>query len=236
MVAYPLARQGGTARRVLAPVVVGALAVTTTSALRPWGRRRAAIAAGVVTVATAAVERIGTATGVPFGKYGYTDRLQPSIAGVPVAVPLAWWATAAPARDAAHAALGRRSTPARRVALGAVALTAWDLFLDPQMVAEDFWRWRRVGRYRGIPLTNFAGWLVTSAAVMAFLEWALPPQERAEPALVVEYAGMAAMETVGFAAFFRDPLVAAVGGAAMLPIAATAVARVIADDRRAGDG
>ena len=31
---------------------------------------------------------------------------------------------------------------------------------------------------------------------------------------------MGVMETVGFAAFFRDRLVAAVGGAAMLPIAA----------------
>ena len=43
--------------------------------------------------------------------------------------------------------------------------------------------------------------------------------------LVAEYAGMGVMETVGFAAFFRDRLVAAVGGAAMLPIAALAAAR-----------
>ena len=35
---------------------------------------------------------------------------------------------------------------------------------------------------------------------------------------------MAVMETVGFAAFFGDRLVAVVGGAAMLPIAAGAVA------------
>jgi len=46
-------------------------------------------------------------------------------------------------------------------------------------------------------------------------------------ALVAEYATMAAMETVGFAAFFGDRTVAAVGGAAMLPIAVTAVRRRI---------
>jgi hypothetical protein len=34
------------------------------------------------------------------------------------------------------------------------------------------------------------------------------------------------METVGFAAFFDDPLVAAVGGGAMVPIAAVATRRV----------
>ena len=33
---------------------------------------------------------------------------------------------------------------------------------------------------------------------------------------------MAVMETVGFARYFRDPVVAVVGGAAMLPIAAAA--------------
>ena len=40
-----------------------------------------------------------------------------------------------------------RSAAARRRGgaspLGAVALTAWDLFLDPQMTAEGYWRWPR---------------------------------------------------------------------------------------------
>ena len=35
------------------------------------------------------------------------------------------------------------------VVLGAAALTAWDLFLDPQMTTEGYWRWARRGRYRG---------------------------------------------------------------------------------------
>ena len=59
--------------------------------------------------------------------------------------------------------------------LGAVALTAWDLFLDPQMIAEGYWRWARRGGYRGIPLSNYAGWLVTGVGVMAVLEAVLPP-------------------------------------------------------------
>ena len=49
------------------------------------------------------------------------------------------------------------------------------------------------------------------------------PTGDADAALVGEYAAVGAMETVGFAAFFRDRLVAAVGGAAMLPLAAAAV-------------
>jgi putative membrane protein len=231
MIAFPLARPGGELRRHLSGAVVVGLATTTTSATAGrWGWARAALGAAVVGVTTAAVERVGTSTGVPFGRYRYTGRLQPEVAGVPVIVPLAWWSMAVPAREAAHGALGRWSTPARRIALGAVALTAWDLFLDPQMTAEGFWRWSR-GGYRGIPWTNYAGWLVTSGAVMAALERLLPPAEP-DRALVGEYAVMGVMETVGFAAFFRDRLVAAVGGVAMLPIAAAAVATVV----RSGDG
>jgi uncharacterized membrane protein len=229
MIAYPLARRRGSARRVLSNVVVGGLAATTTAgAVARWGPGRSALAASVVAIGTTAVEAVGTATGVPFGRYAYTGRLQPAVAGVPAAVPLAWWAMALPAREAAHAALDDRSTPARRVALGAAALAAWDLFLDPQMTAEGFWHWPGGGRYRGIPASNFVGWLLTGVAVMTVLERALPPAApRGGAGLVGEYAGMAAMETVGFGAFFGDRLVAAVGGAAMLPLAALAVTRLV---------
>jgi putative membrane protein len=229
MVAFPLAERGSAARRLISDAVVLGLAVTTTIAGgRRWGWLGVLRAATAITAGTLAVERVGTATGVPFGRYEYTGRLRPAVAGVPAAVPLAWWGMAVPAREVVHAALGRHSTGARRVTFGAVALAAWDLFLDPQMTGEDFWRWPGGGRYRGIPLTNFAGWVVTGAAVMAALEQLLPPR-RADPLLVGTYAGMAAMETLGFAAFFGDRLVAAVGGAAMLPIAAAGVTGIARD-------
>jgi hypothetical protein len=69
---------------------------------------------------------------------------------------------------------------------------------------------------------------------MALLDAWLPaadrdaPSESGDAALVGEYAFMAVMETIGFARFFRDPLVATVGGLGMLPIAGTAVARMVA--------
>ena len=225
MVAYPLGRPCGAGRRITSHVVVGALGATTAAAAgHRWGCGRAVMGAAVVSAATAVVERIGTTTGLPFGRYQYTGRLRPAVAGVPVIVPLAWWSMALPAREAAHAALGPRSTLAGRVVLGALALTAWDLFLDPQMTAEGYWRWRRGGAYRGVPLSNFAGWLLTGAGVTAALE-VLLPAVRPDRTLVGAYAAMGMMETVGFAAFFRDRVVAAAGGAAMLPIAALALVR-----------
>ena len=132
---------------------------------------------------------------------------------MPAVVPLAWFAMALPAREVAHAILGPQSGRASRAVVGSAALVAWDLFLDPQMVGEGYWEWARAGRYRGIPLSNFVGWFVTGIGVMAALEVLLPPGPDADTALVGEYAYVATMETLGFAAFFRDRVVAAVGGA-----------------------
>ena len=135
---------------------------------------------------------------------------------------------AVPARETAHAALGRHSNRITRALAGSAALTAWDLFLDPQMVGEGYWRWTRPGAYRGIPMSNFLGWFVTGVGIIALLDAVLPVADdpaEADGALVGQYAYMGVMETVGFARFFRDPVVATVGGLGMLPIAAAAIVR-----------
>ena len=230
MIATPLLPQRGRGRKFLSSVVVTGMFVTTTAnAVRRWGKVRAGGAAGATAVATGVVERVGTATGKPFGRYAYSAALQPQVAHVPVIVPLAWFGMGLPAREVAHAALGTKSTPATRVALGSVAMTAWDLFLDPQMVGEGYWGWMRRGVYRGIPLSNYAGWLLTGFGIMALFELLLPPEpndettSRADGRLVGEYGYMSVMQTLGFARFFRDPVVAAVGGAAMLPLTGAAI-------------
>lgn len=229
MIATPLVPQGGRARRVLSSVVVvGMFATSKANAIKRWGAPRAGSAAAATAATTGVVERIGTRTGVPFGRYAYTEALRPQVAHVPVIVPLAWFAMGLPSREAAHAALGTFSTPARRVVLGSAAMTAWDLFLDPQMVGEGYWRWVRRGVYRGIPLTNFAGWFATGLGIMALFELLLPPvRNDPDGRLVGQYGYMSVMQTLGFARYFRDPLVATVGGLGMLPIAATATRNLV---------
>jgi len=238
MIATPLLPRGGRGRRILSSVVVtGMWSTTTANAVRRWGPQRAVLANASTVIATGAVERIGTHTGVPFGRYAYTRALQPQLAHVPVIVPLAWFGMGLPAREAAHAALGDRSTATARIALGATAITAWDLFLDPQMVGEGYWAWARRGLYRGIPLSNFAGWFATGLAIMSLFELLLPAdrrsRSRSEPAesgdvrLVGQYGYMSVMQTLGFARFFRDPVVAVVGGLGMIPIAVAAAVQLV---------
>ena len=113
-------------------------------------------------------ELIGSRTGFPYGPYTYTKELQPQLLRVPVVVPLAWMMMMPPAwaaGDAMGAFFGMHGTIWALAVFGAIAFTSWHLFLDPQMVAWDFWRWHRKGRYFGIPLVNYAGWLAVAALI-----------------------------------------------------------------------
>ncbi|GGO21546.1 hypothetical protein GCM10010116_43360 [Microbispora rosea subsp. aerata] len=204
----------------LTTMVVVLLAFSAVAfAAAAYGPGRAAGAFAAAVAAGYAAEWIGTRTGLPFGDYRYTDALWPRPGGVPLIVALAWGGMGL----AAHAVARRVAPRARLVPIltGALALTAWDLFLDPQMLRLGLWVWAEPGPYRGVPLGNYAGWLLVSLLVMVLLDRVTGRRRDVRAAgvtgLVVLYTVMAAMETVGFAVVFRppDPFVAAVGGLAM---------------------
>lgn len=118
-------------------------------------------------------ELIGSRTGVPFGRYEYTDVLKPQIGHVPLIVPAAWLMMIP-----ASAAVGQLLVPggpsALQLLVAALAFTAWDLFLDPQMVLWGFWRWKKPGGYFGIPFINFFGWFLCGLLAILVLTVILP--------------------------------------------------------------
>lgn len=118
-------------------------------------------------------ELVGSRTGVPFGRYHYTDVLKPQVHNVPVVVPAAWLMMIP-----ASAAVGRLLVPGGstfvQLLVSALAFTAWDLFLDPQMVLWDFWRWEKPGRYFGIPFVNFFGWFLCGMLALLAMTALLP--------------------------------------------------------------
>jgi putative membrane protein len=215
-------------------LIVALLAVASVSftALGSGWPRTAAAAAAAFALGLAA-EWAGIRSGFPFGAYRYTGLLRPAAATVPLVVPLAWAGMGLPGY-AVGATLAR--SRAGRIAAGAVALTAWDLFLDPQMIRNGFWRWSHPGPYHGVPLSNFAGWLLVSAVLMAVFD-VLPgpgpgrpaphpagpdqvgrPREpgqitKTHPGLLATYTVMAVMETVGFAVIFAHGRGVALAGA-----------------------
>ncbi len=107
-----------------------------------------------------AFEAVGVRFGVPFGRYVYTEALQPQMLGVPVVMGPAWMVLVAFASDAA----GRlRLGGWKEVLFAALLTTATDLVIDPLAANRlGYWRWAEAGSYYGIPLVNFAGWFLTA--------------------------------------------------------------------------
>lgn len=159
--------------------------------------RRTAFTVLVVVAVAWASEALGSKTGFPFGAYDYTATLQPQLLGVPLLIPLAWLMMLPPAWAVAQRITGRTSGPIF-VVVSAAAFTAWDLFLDPQMVHWGLWAWEEGGAYFGIPLVNFAGWLLVSGVITAL---ARPPALPQKP-LIVIYALTWIIETVGQVVFW----------------------------------
>lgn len=211
-IAIPLTSDDATIEWLSTLVVVAFAATTFVLAAGYWGIGRAGIALAFVVVATLGVEHLGSTTGFPFGDYDYTGALGPTVAGVPAIVPLAWFAMGVPALEVGHRIGRSRFTT---VAAGALALTAWDLFLDPQMVDNGYWKWAADGVYDGIPLSNYAGWIGVSAVVLAVLDRVRPAGIAPDLATVALYTWWAVMNTIGFLVFFDKPLVGLVGGVGM---------------------
>ncbi|NKS26316.1 carotenoid biosynthesis protein [Rhodococcus hoagii] len=168
-IAYPLVH--GDPRDAVTVAVVALLAAA--SILHAIAVRGKLWAAGMV-AATAGIgllsEVVGTATGIPYGCYEYaTGRLGWSIADVPLVVPFAWTAGFYPVWCVASRLTRQRLS---RIVLTTVGVVGWDLYLDPQMVADGQWQWcvtdAGLPGVAHIPLTNYAGWLLV-AAVMAVL-------------------------------------------------------------------
>ncbi|HSH04049.1 MAG TPA: carotenoid biosynthesis protein [Anaerolineae bacterium] len=163
---------------------------------------------GLISLITFTAEYIGTHTGLLFGAYTYTDRLQPQLGQVPLLIPLAWFMMLLPAAATIH----HLNLPRHyAIPLAALALTSWDLLLDPQMVSWDLWQWHNPGLYFGIPLQNFLGWFLTALLLYTLIPF--PP--KAYPGGRLLFTLTWFLETFGLALFWGQPGPALIGGTIM---------------------
>lgn len=169
-IAYPLTSGDGRDRVTVAVVLLSAgTALAHAAATR--GIRYAGGFLVIVSGLGLAGEIVGTATGLPFGCYEYAaDRLGPALSGVPLVVPLAWTGGLYPVWVVAGL-LTRGAVS--RIGLLTVGAVGWDLFLDPQMVADGQWTWRDTDSglpgLAEIPVTNYLGWCTVALLMGALL-------------------------------------------------------------------
>lgn len=218
-IAYPLVL-GDVRDAVTVGVVATFAAASLVHAAVARGWLFAALVAAVAFGGGLAVEVLGVATGFPFGTYVYGGRLGPSVLRVPLVIPLAWTMMAYPSLLVGL----RLARTAWGVAVcSGAALAAWDLFLDPQMVAEGHWTWAPSPGphlYGTIPVQNFVAWFVVAALMAAGLHAVLRRRTRAtadvdDRAPLALYVWTWAASTLAHAVFFDLPESALIGGCAM---------------------
>ena len=142
------------------------------------GPRRAALAILAVSTFAYAIESVGVATGFPYGAFSYDDALGPKLFGlVPYLLPV----TYVPLVIGAVAAAWAPGRLAQRVLLSALLLVLIDAVLDPGATALGFWIWPEGGPYYGVPLTNFAGWLLSGAVSATLLLYFTRPRTPPPP-------------------------------------------------------
>ena len=136
-----------------------------------WARAAglAAFASGVGLGA----EVLGSHTGFPFGAYSYATAPAPTVLGVPLIVPLGWFAFT----------LAGLSLSGGRPWLAGLLIMLWDVGLEPLMTAQRYWLWHDPRPlWAGAPLHNFLGWWALGAAIA----WGI---QRLAPALASRPAG-----------------------------------------------
>ncbi len=130
------------------------------------GWKHALVLLGLTFAVSLLFECVGVSTGWVYGPYHYTNKLGPKFLGlVPLLIPVAWFMMTYPSYVIARYIMPvMKKTWVWRLllaALGALIVTAWDLALDPLMVAGGHWVWEVQGAYFGVPLQNFFGWWLT---------------------------------------------------------------------------
>jgi putative membrane protein len=138
--------------------LVQMLLISLAALLWGWGR----VGVRIVLLAVLAfalglgVELLGSQTGFPFGLYSYQGAPQPTIGGVPLIVPLGWFALVL----SAHVLAGGR--PWRTGLL----VVAWDLGLEALMTAQGYWAWQDPNPlWYGAPIQNYLAWFAVGYAI-----------------------------------------------------------------------
>ncbi len=146
-------------------------------AIQRFGWGRAALFLGLTFVVSLTFESVGVTTGWIYGPYHYTPTLGFRFLGlVPWVIPVAWFMMMYPTYVIAESVPPARSDKiwAWRLgvaAVGGLILTAWDLAMDPMMVASGHWIWEVEGAYFGIPVQNFWGWWLTGFTTIIAFQW-----------------------------------------------------------------
>ena len=101
------------------------------------------------------IEYAGVKTGYPFGEYLYTDKLQPQLFNVPVAISLSWVIVVVSSFLIVFSENGKNLFA--KVVYSSLIVLGLDLMLEPfAAFINQFWVWRA----GFVPIQNYVSWFV----------------------------------------------------------------------------
>jgi putative membrane protein len=216
------------------PLLPGGLTALTTivglcSLAHAWyslGGRHTLAFFGLSAAVSWVFEQVGVATGLVFGAYRYTDYLGARLGDVPLLIPLAWFMMIYPSYVIANLAIERHATGTphgvarliRLAAVSALVMTAWDLVIDPILSGPSVraWVWEAGGPYFGVPIHNYAGWLLTTFTV--YLAYRALEQRFAPVPLGPVTESVAALAVATYAVMLASNLLSGVAPAGLAAI------------------
>lgn len=180
---------------VLRPYVFGFLAIFLVASVRDLGRARTLWLLLWGGLAALAAELLSTRVGIPFGHYRYTGAtagVELFLSDVPFFSPLSFpflaYASFCLARRALGPAwAGSRAGRVRIVAVSGALMMLLDVVIDPLAVRGERWFLGHIfsypgdGLYFGVPLSNFAGWLVVGWVTVGGLVWTIAADRPGSP-------------------------------------------------------
>ena len=210
---------------VLRPYVFGFLAFFLVAGLRDLGRARTLgllLWGGLVALAA---ELLSTRAGIPFGFYRYTGvtaDVELFLSNVPFFSPLSFPFLAYASFSLARRALGPAwagsfAGRARMVALSGALMTLLDVVIDPLAVRGHRWFLGHIfsypdgGLYFGVPLSNFAGWLVVGWLTVGGLVWAMGERGTGSPRLGIGLYYLVLTVNLAVTLWIGELLIAAAG-------------------------
>jgi putative membrane protein len=136
--------------------------------------RRAALAIGVLTLYAYGIELIGVSTGWPYGAFYYGVDLGPMLFGeVPIGLPIFFFPLVLNSYLLCTLLLGERAGhPLVRIPAVILAVLAMDVVLDPGAVGLGFWVYPDGGAFYGVPLSNYAGWILSATVAVGLFDLA----------------------------------------------------------------
>lgn len=169
----------------LRPYVFGFLAIFLVAGLRDLGRAGTLAFLGWGGAVALVAELVSTHVGFPFGLYHYTGATRGTelfLGNVPFFSPLSFPFLAYAAFCLARRSLGpawaaSRAGRVRTVLLSGALMMLLDVVIDPAAVRGGRWFLGHIffypegGVYFGVPLSNFAGWLLVGWTTVGVVVW-----------------------------------------------------------------